>query len=206
MNTRKNLDARARIIEIADRLFYSEGVRATGIEKIIAMSDVAKATFYHHFESKDVLVAAYLERRDESFWEYLSTPDPPGTLLEAIARIDRLVNHPDVTSCPFLRIASEYPDPDHTFHHSVREHKEKLRAYLGELLRAEGHERQSLGDELLTLIDGALSVRLVYGTSRQVPLLSYAETLIKASAKAVSQGRVEPVTQSPTERKFKRRS
>jgi AcrR family transcriptional regulator len=66
MNTRKNLDARARIIEIADRLFYSEGVRATGIEKIIAMSDVAKATFYHHFESKDVLVAAYLERRDGS--------------------------------------------------------------------------------------------------------------------------------------------
>jgi hypothetical protein len=116
------------------------------------------------------------------------------------------MGHPDVTSCPFLRIASEYPDPDHTFHHSVREHKEKLRAYLGELLRAEGHERQSLGDELLTLIDGALSVRLVYGTSRQVPLLSYAETLIKASAKAVSQGRVEPVTQSPTERKFKRRS
>ena len=199
MNTAKRRDPRARILEVTDRLFYSEGVCATGIQKIIAMSDVAKATFYHHFESKDALVLAYLERRKESFWEYLFTPDPPGTLLEAMARMDRLVNHPDVNSCPFLRMASEYPNPEHTFHRSVREHKEKLLAYLGELLKAEGHERRALADELLTLIDGALSVRLVYGTSRRVPLLSYAEALIKGSAEAVSQIGVGPVTQLPTD-------
>jgi len=199
MNMSKNLAPRARILEVADRLFYSEGVCATGIHKIIAMSDVAKATFYHHFESKDALVLAYLERRDESFWVYLFTPDRPGTLLEAMARIDRLVNHPDVGSCPFLRIASEYPDPEHIFHRFVREHKEKLRAYLGELLRAEGNERQSLADELLTLIDGALSVRLVYGTSRRVPLLSYAEALIKTSADTVNQMHRKPAAQLPTE-------
>ena len=182
MDARKKTDPRARILDVADRLFYSEGIRATGTEKIIATSDVAKATFYRHFESKDALVLAYLERRKESFWAYLFTPDPPGTLQEALARIDSLVNHPGVGSCPFLRVASEYPDPEHPFHRSVREHKEKLLAYLSELLRAEPHDRQSLADELLTLIDGALSVRLVYGTSRKVPLLSYAETMIKASA------------------------
>jgi len=195
--SKKNLDPRSRILSVADQLFYSEGVSATGIQKIIAMSDVAKATFYHHFESKDALVLAYLERRKESFWEYLFTPDPPGTLLDAMARIDRLANHPDVNSCPFLRIASEYPDPEHTFHRSAREQQGKLLSYLAELLRAEGHERQSLADELLTLINGALSVRLVYGTSRRVPLLSYAEALIKASSEAGSQMRRKPVAQLP---------
>jgi len=53
---------------------------------------------------------------------------------------------------------------------------------LGELLGPGTHNRNALEAELLTLIDGALSVRLVYGTSRQVPLLSYAEALIKAWA------------------------
>lgn len=185
MDTPKNPDARSRILEVADRLFYSDGVCSTGIQKIIETSDVAKATFYHHFESKDALVLAYLKRRDESFWEYLFTPDRPDTLREALARIDRLANNPDVTSCPFSRMASEYPDPEHPFHQFVLEHKEKLRAYLGELLRAEGYRRKSLADELLTLIDGALSVRLVYGTSRRVPLLKYAETLINASSESI---------------------
>ena len=106
MDTPKNPDARSRILEVADRLFYSDGVCSTGIQKIIETSDVAKATFYHHFESKDALVLAYLKRRDESFWEYLFTPDRPDTLREALARIDRLANNPDVTSCPFSRMAS----------------------------------------------------------------------------------------------------
>ena len=181
MNAPKNSNTRTRILEVADRLFYSDGVCATGIQKIIETSDVAKATFYHHFESKDALVLAYLERRRELFWEHLLTPERPRTLLEAMAKIDIMVNHPDVGSCPFLRMASEYPDPEHTFHRSVREHKDELRAYLAELVKADGHHRKSLADELLTLVDGALSVRLVYGTSRPVPLISYAEALIKTS-------------------------
>ena len=187
MDARKNPDPRAKILDVADRLFYSEGIRATGTEKIIATSDVAKATFYRHFESKDALVLAYLERRKESFWEYMFNPDRPGTLREALAKIDTLVNHPAVGSCPFLRVASEYPDPEHPFHRSVREHKEKLLTYLREMVRAEPRRRQSLADELSTLIDGALSVRLVYGTSRQVPLLEYAETILKTSTEADAQ-------------------
>ena len=64
MNTQKQSDPRARILEVADRLFYGEGVRATGTEKIMSLSEVAKATFYRHFASKDALVIAYLAYRD----------------------------------------------------------------------------------------------------------------------------------------------
>ena len=57
-------DARERILETAFRLFYARGLRAVGVDLIIAQADVAKATFYKHFRSKDDLVLAYLDRVD----------------------------------------------------------------------------------------------------------------------------------------------
>src|ERR1700761_3491164 len=77
MNTQNRPGPRQRILEVVDRLFYSEGVRATGTEKIMSLAKVAKATFYLHFESKDALVLAYLENRDRVLWDYLFQPNPP---------------------------------------------------------------------------------------------------------------------------------
>ena len=62
MGKSKKIDPRTRIMDVAERLFYTEGVRATGTERIMSVSEVAKATFYRHFESKDELVLAYLDR------------------------------------------------------------------------------------------------------------------------------------------------
>ncbi|MFD0635482.1 TetR/AcrR family transcriptional regulator [Catenulispora yoronensis] len=63
--------ARARLVETATRLFYAEGIHTVGIDRIIAEADVAKATFYHHFTSKDDLAVAYLtdefERQRDAF-------------------------------------------------------------------------------------------------------------------------------------------
>src|SRR5262245_10312606 len=59
-------EARNRILETADRLFYRQGIRAVGIDRVIAEADVAKATLYAHFPSKDDLIVATLRRREES--------------------------------------------------------------------------------------------------------------------------------------------
>ena len=56
--------ARDRILDTAFSLFYARGIRAVGVDLIIAESDVAKATFYKHFPSKDDLVVAYLDKVD----------------------------------------------------------------------------------------------------------------------------------------------
>ena len=58
------LTARERILDTAFRLFYARGIRAVGVDLIIAESGVAKATFYKHFPAKDDLVLAYLDRVD----------------------------------------------------------------------------------------------------------------------------------------------
>ncbi|MCA9179587.1 MAG: TetR/AcrR family transcriptional regulator, partial [Planctomycetales bacterium] len=60
-------DARQRIVETAERLFYAEGVRAVGIDRIIAEAEVAKMTLYNHFPSKDDLILAVLQFREEKF-------------------------------------------------------------------------------------------------------------------------------------------
>ncbi|WP_431240257.1 TetR/AcrR family transcriptional regulator [Mycolicibacterium aichiense] len=64
------LPARERILATAYRLFYREGIRATGIDKVIAEAGVTKVTFYRHFPSKDALILAYLELRHRRWMDW----------------------------------------------------------------------------------------------------------------------------------------
>ncbi len=59
---------RERILETASEMFYRNGIRAVGIDAIIARCGVAKMSLYRNFPSKDALVAAWLEDRDKFFW------------------------------------------------------------------------------------------------------------------------------------------
>ncbi len=180
MKTQKQSDPRERILAVADRLFYKEGVRATGTEKIMSMAEVAKATFYRHFESKDALVLAYLENRDRALWDYLSQPTPPKDLREALTKFEQMANWPQIIGCPFLRIASEYPDTSHPFHCRAIEHQNKIVDYLAALLTAFAIDRRAAAAAILGVIDGAFSVRMLYGNARVVPILSPAEAVLKS--------------------------
>jgi len=189
MKAQKQSDPRERILEAADRLFYTEGVRATGTEKIMSVSEVAKATFYRHFPSKDDLVIAYLEYRDRSFFEYLDTPAPPEDIHESLARIERVVNRADIIGCPFLRIASEYPDFDHPFHRVAVEHENKFLAYLINLLEPFAIDTRAAAAALLSVVDGGLTTRMLFGTSKEVPILAPAEAVLKSFQSARTQRR-----------------
>ena len=68
--TRETSEARQRILETADRLFYQDGLRAVGIDRIIAEANVAKMSLYKHFPSKDDLILAVLQYREESVLEF----------------------------------------------------------------------------------------------------------------------------------------
>jgi AcrR family transcriptional regulator len=58
---------RERILAVAYELFSTRGVRGVGVNELISRSGVAKASFYRHFASKDELVLAFLERRDQQW-------------------------------------------------------------------------------------------------------------------------------------------
>lgn len=187
MKMQKHSDPRDRILEVADRLFYAEGVRATGTEKIMSIAEVAKATFYRHFESKDALVLAYLENRDRALWDYLSQPTPPKDLREALTKFEQMANWPEIIGCPFLRIASEFPDTAHPFHLLAIQHQNKIVDYLADLLEPLAIDKKAAASALLSVIDGAFSLRMLYGNSKVVPILSPAEAVLKSFQSAPTQ-------------------
>jgi AcrR family transcriptional regulator len=178
MRSAEQKHPRARILEAADRLFYSEGVRATGTERIMAESGVAKATFYHHFDSKDDLVMAYLDDRERQLWEYINAPEPPVDIFAALQKLERYMNAPGVIGCPFLRVASEFPDAKHVFHRRVIAQKDRMLAFFTDLLKPLHKDPKTIAVQLLALVDGSLSLRMVYGGTRRLALVKPAERLL----------------------------
>jgi AcrR family transcriptional regulator len=183
---RTQTDARARILAIADDLFYRVGIRATGVDTLIARSEVAKTTFYRYFPAKDDLVIAYLEERNRQFWVLLeealvqSPQDPQQQLLSIFTFIDRLLASDRNCGCPFLMVASEFPDPSYVGHQVAIAHKTQLSDRLVEIARLGGiKQAQELSLGLMLLVDGAFAQRRLY-PSHQVKLQPIAARLIQA--------------------------
>jgi AcrR family transcriptional regulator len=181
-------DARDRILNTADTLFYQQGIRAIGVDMIIARSEVAKTTFYRYFPAKDDLVIAYLEDRDRRFWELFeeaispSAGHPQQQLLAIFEWLDKLLANEENQGCPFSIVASEFPDLDYPGHRVAIAHKTKMCDRLTELATASGLKRaEELSAGLMLLVDGAFVQRRL-NRSHQVDLHQVATILIQAYA------------------------
>ncbi|QRG67972.1 TetR/AcrR family transcriptional regulator [Brevibacillus choshinensis] len=158
--------ARDRILRVASELFYMEGIRAVGIDRIIKESGVAKASFYRSFATKDDLTVAYLEARDELKVEKLEKlrqlyPSSPKEQLGALIRdVTEQMGTPDYRGCPFLNAAVEFPDPDHPAHVKLLDIQRSFWSRVQELAR-EGGARQpeELTAQLRMLYEGFVMKR-----------------------------------------------
>ncbi|WP_327352647.1 TetR/AcrR family transcriptional regulator [Streptomyces sp. NBC_01304] len=153
--------ARSRILETATRLFYTEGVHAVGIDRIIAEAGVAKATFYHHFPAKDVLVQAYVEEQSRLQQEaaaQLPEAAPRDTLLAVFAHMGEVGVSPDFRGCPFINAAAEYPDPAHPVRQTIDEHRRWFRELVRDLLALAGDPDAGRTADILVLVRDGLAV------------------------------------------------
>jgi AcrR family transcriptional regulator len=155
--------AKQRILETADRLFYDEGIRAVGIDRLISVSSVTKATFYKHYGSKDRLIVEYVAYRHLQVTEAIDAAaqktDDPQTLLRDIAAIQaRFIASPNFRGCPFLNAATEFTDQNHAVRRAVEQHREWLYGLLESLLRSVGHPLPGdAADDLMLAHDGAMA-------------------------------------------------
>ncbi|MFP7760078.1 TetR/AcrR family transcriptional regulator [Marisediminicola sp. LYQ134] len=153
--------AKKRILDTADRLFYSEGIRAVGIDRLISESAVTKATFYKHYGSKDTVIAEYLRGRHERIRETAASLQamPPVERIRAIAAmISTQIGSPDFRGCSFLNAAAEFPDPSSTVRRIIEDHRDWYSTTLTDLVRDAGHPLPGdAADELLLARDGAMS-------------------------------------------------
>ncbi|KVV34828.1 TetR family transcriptional regulator [Burkholderia ubonensis] len=168
--------ARDRLLDAAEALIYSGGIHATGVDAIVKRSGAARKSFYSHFESKEALVVAALERRDERWMRWfvdatLARGKTPRTQLLGMFDVLRdWFSQPDFHGCAFLNASGEIADADDPVRIVARAHKARLLAFVRERLDAladdAGIERRTLARvarQWLVLIDGAICVALVSG-------------------------------------------
>ena len=153
-----------KVLSTASRLFYANGVRAVGVEWIVAESGVAKTSLYRHFETKDALVGAFLEREDREFWRQweqvaaAAQGDPTSELMDLLDWIGKRVSRDGYRGCPQINVAAEFADQTHPARTIRRQHKAEMLKRLREIVDRIGVKRpDEIAMQLALLIDGAFT-------------------------------------------------
>ena len=155
--------AKGRILETANVLFYEDGIRNVGVDRIISVSSVTKATFYKHYRAKDNLIVEYISSRHETVRANVeemirTSPNAESVLRSFVAAIIAEIDSPGFRGCPFINAAAEFPDSEHPVRRVVTTHREWYVETLADLLKEMGHPVPGdAADELLLARDGALS-------------------------------------------------
>jgi AcrR family transcriptional regulator len=155
--------AREKILDTAFRLFYAQGLRAAGIDTIIAESGVAKATFYKYFPAKDDLILAYLEKVDGVWSGQLHAAaeaagkDPAAQLVGLFDALTTACRRDGYRGCAFINAAAESASGTRVHQRTVA-HKEHIRTWIRDLaVQAGAPDPHQLARSLTLVLDGGLA-------------------------------------------------
>jgi AcrR family transcriptional regulator len=162
------VSARERILAAAGELFYREGIRAIGVDTVVERSGVSKTSLYRLFDSKDALIAAFAAERDQLFWiwwdgvEEQHAGDPRALLEALLSGIAEKIGRPAFRGCPFLNLATEFPDQNHPGRVIARDNKEEMRARLATIVAKLGvRDPNRTASQIALIIDGAFVTGLM---------------------------------------------
>jgi AcrR family transcriptional regulator len=182
-------DARQRILDTADRLFYAEGVRTVGIDRVIAESGAAKMTLYSHFRSKDDLILAVLEYREQQFtaWfgEAMERHIEAGAdrVAALFAALKEWFETPTFRGCAFINASVELADAKHPGFLFARQHKKRFHAFLAKVIEESiSTAAARLAPAIAVLIEGAIVTAVIEGTPRPADVARDAALLLLAQA------------------------
>ena len=171
--------ARERILLAAHDLFYREGIRATGIDRVIAESGVAKLSFYRHYPSKNDLVLAFLEHRHTRWmaWFEEALARHGGTPQALVPALGEWFGNGDFRGCAFINSVGELGESVPEINEITRRHKADMAKAIARLLPAGSgspsayRQRRLLAMDLATAVDGAI-IRAQYDGDPQPALAS----------------------------------
>ena len=184
---------RDQILDAANRLFYAEGVRAVSVDAVAEQARITKKTLYYHFRSKDDLIAAYLESRDQpnlaAFKRWFDGAE--GGLADRVAAIfaglSKASRHPKWRGCGFLRTIAELAAaPGHPAVRVGAAHKKKFEAWLAEEIGAalgDPARSATLARHVVLLMDGAFSAMLTHRDPAYVDEAGHAARLLVEAAR-----------------------
>jgi len=193
------VSARERILATANELFYREGIRAIGVDTIVERSGVSKTSLYRLFESKDALIAAFAAERDRLFWawwdriEEQHATDPRALLEALLSGIAQRIGHSTYRGCPFLNLATEFPNDSHPGRVVARSNKEEMRTRLATILGKVG-----VGDPDRTAFQIALIINGAYVTGLIAQPTDLRGDLVDAAMKLLAwNGRAQAAQAKP---------
>jgi AcrR family transcriptional regulator len=188
-DAQSNDEVRARILDTACTLFYQRGVRAVGVDLVVAQAGVAKTSLYRHFGTKDDLIAAFLKREDQDFWgtwDRVASQHPLDAAAELDAHLDWIgerAGRPNYRGCPQINVAAEFPEVDHPARKVAAAHKREMRQRLKGIAERLGVAHPDrLAGQLSILINGAFVSSQIFEPGEATPLLRHtAHALIEAN-------------------------
>jgi AcrR family transcriptional regulator len=189
--------ARQRVLDTAARLFYAEGIRQVGLQRIIDECGCGKNLLYSHFPSKDDLAAAYLTRMREA-WDAtlrselaLDQGDPEAQLAGVVRAVGRDIATPGYRGCAFLNATAEFADPAHPARRICAAHTDGITAVVHALAtEARLRDPDAVTSQLMLVINGLRASGTALGPPAVATAIALAKNIIRnASAPAGSTGR-----------------
>ncbi|HEX4584646.1 MAG TPA: TetR/AcrR family transcriptional regulator [Burkholderiaceae bacterium] len=188
-------NARERIDRTAYELFSRHGVRAVGVDRIIACSGVAKMTLFRHYPSKDSLVLSFLQRREELWlrtWLQGEVERRAGNARERLLAIfdvfDKWFRRGDFEGCSFIRLLLEFDDRAHPVRVAAVRHLEVIRDFLKRLAMDAGAiDADGLSRQWQILMQGSI-VAAVKGDRNAAQRARRLGALLLASAARSTRG------------------
>ena len=179
MTSLANLPARDRILLTAHDLFYRDGIRATGINRVIAESGVTKVTFYRHFPSKNDLIREFLEYRHQRWisWFADALRRHGGNLQAMTPTLREWFSNPGYRGCAFINSVGELGGELPEVTDIARRHKSDMIGLVAALIPSP--EQRDLDAQALALaVDGAI-VRSQIDPTPDAALLAF-DRLLRA--------------------------
>jgi AcrR family transcriptional regulator len=157
-------DVGRSVLLAAERLYYARGIHAVGLDEVRAEAGVSLKRLYQLYPSKEHLVAAYLDDRDERWRARLRAhvdqhaSEPRERLLAVFDWLELWFAEPDFRGCAFVNAFGEVGADSPRVLAAVRRHKIAFRDYLLGLAQAyPAADPEALADELLLLAEGAMT-------------------------------------------------
>jgi AcrR family transcriptional regulator len=185
---RPSLRAADRILSAARDLFYRLGIRAVGVDEIVALAGATKPSLYRSFGSKDELTEQYLKAVEARFWSFFDAAvaahpgDPRAQILSFLSGLSQRAASRGYRGCGLTNAAIEYPESGHPVRHIPVASKKELRRRLRGMVTEMGAASpDALSDGLLLLIEGTYASVHIFGTEGPArSLVENARRLIQA--------------------------
>lgn len=160
-----------KILDTAERLFYTQGYCSTGINQVIEEADIAKGSLYKHFESKTDIMVAYLQRFHQQWFERLVTAvdnvaDPKQKLLAILEYHGQRQHIREFGGCPFIKANNEAGMSDPRILAEIQQAKEQLKNLIKQLVAKSGHKKlltdKELTDTIFLMTEGGVVAASVF--------------------------------------------